>query len=90
MGADYLQAMRDAGRDLHPDDLPPALGWEQPVWWLFQRVRTQWRMGLNGATGLDYNPALALIQARGWDAALALELLQAIELTVLGHERDRD
>lgn len=50
------------------------------MWWLFQRIRTQWRTGgMGGATGLDYNPAIALMQHLSWPLDLGLELLQVIE-----------
>ena len=58
--------------------------WEYPVWTLYERVSTQWRVGANGASyGLDYNPAIALMQAWGWPLDLGLELLQAAELEML-------
>ena len=76
--------MQTAGRAIHPDDLPPALGWETGVWWLFLRVHTQWRTGAMGQrTGLDYGPAIALIRHLRWNMALVLELLQAVELQML-------
>lgn len=58
--------------------LPP---WLAEVWKLFELVRTQVRM--NG--GLDYNPAIALVQSVGAGANLwkVLELLQVIEIEAL-------
>lgn len=54
------------------------------MWWLFLRIRTQWRVGgMGGATGLDYNPAIALMQSLHWPLALGLELLQVIEVEML-------
>lgn len=68
-------------------DLPPELEWEEAVWWLYQRIRTQWRSGgMGGAVGLDYNPAIALMQSLGWPLDLGLELLQAVELELLRRE----
>lgn len=75
---------------MHPEDLPPAMQWEQGVWNLFERIRTQWRAGFNGRTGLDYNPALTLAAARGMDVDLTLELLQVIELETLSQDRKDD
>jgi hypothetical protein len=46
-------------------------------------VRTQWREGFNGRTGLDYGPVIEIIRALGWDLLATLDLLQAIELEVL-------
>jgi hypothetical protein len=67
-----------------PADLPPGLGWEAGVWTLYERLCTQWRRSGNGiAFGLDYNPAIALMQHYGWDIDLGLELLQAVEVEVL-------
>lgn len=79
MGWDYIKSIRDSGREVDPDDLPPALEWEDSVWWLYERVQTQWRTGMAGAYGLDYNPAISIIQAMGWPLARALELLQGVE-----------
>lgn len=57
------------------------LEWEVVVWTLYLRVCTQWRTGHMGAfIGLDYNPAITLMQAWGWDVDLGLELLQVVEL----------
>jgi len=75
--------VRKAGREPHPDDLPPALEWESEIWELWRRIETQWRCDMDGPVGLDYNPAIAIIRERRWPIEPALELLQAIELTVL-------
>lgn len=65
-------------------DLPPQLQWEDAVWWLYQRICTQWRRGSDGlAVALDYNPAIALMQHLGWPIDLGLELLQVVELEML-------
>lgn len=69
---------------MDPADYPPDLGWESPVWTLYTRIQTQQRE----SGGLDYNPAIALIHARGWDLDLALELLQAIELKFIELSND--
>jgi hypothetical protein len=77
----------EAGRQIDPADLPPQLEWEAPVWdELYRRVRTQWRWisGLDARrTGLDYGPAIAVIEALGWDLLEALDLLHEIELEML-------
>lgn len=79
MGWEFVEAIRESGREPDKEDLPPDLGWESPIWWLYLRVRTQWRTGMAGATGLDYGPAIDLIKSMGWPLRLALELLQAVE-----------
>lgn len=76
--------MRKAGQEIDPADLPPGMEWEQPVWELYDdRLRTQWRQSFGGRTGLDYNPAIKLIEHYGWDVDFALDLLGAIEQAVL-------
>lgn len=37
--------------------------WEENAasWDVFSQLSTQWRIGMNGPTGLDYNAALAVI-----------------------------
>lgn len=83
--------MRKAGRAVHPDDLPPDLGWEYGAWWLYLRVQTQWRHDpLGRRTGLDYNPAIAIIRALRWDLPRALTLLQAIERVAMDPEGSDD
>jgi Phage related hypothetical protein (DUF1799) len=80
LGRDYLKAMQDAGREVDAADLPPTLEWESAIWELYLLVCTQWRIAANGrATGLDYNPAIALMRHWGWEIDLGLELLQAVE-----------
>lgn len=79
MGWDFIKSIRDSGREVDPEDLPPDLEWEDPIWWLYLRVSSQWRTGMAGATGLDYNPAIAIIQSMGWPLPQAIELLQAVE-----------
>jgi hypothetical protein len=62
-----------------------------PVWTLYVRISTQWRVGMGGAVGLDYVPALKLIEARGWHLERALDLLRAIESECLDwNERERE
>lgn len=82
---------------MHPDDYPPALQWEESVWWLYGLVCTQrrFRNEVTGHTaagfpvitsidaGLDYNPAIALMQSLGWPLDLGLELLQVVEVEAL-------
>lgn len=76
--------MSDAGREVDPADYPPELQWEGAVWWLFKRLRTQWRVGGMGELiGLDYNPAIALMQSLHWPLDLGLELLQAVEIEIM-------
>lgn len=76
--------MQESGREVHGEDLPPSLEWEAPVWDLYLRISTQWRVGGNGAAyGLDYNPAIALMQLWAWPIDLGLELLQAVELETI-------
>lgn len=69
---------------MHPDDYPPQLRWEASVWWLYSRIHTQQRTGFEGQPiGLDYNPAIALMQSLGWPLDLGLELLQVVEIEAL-------
>jgi len=46
-------------------------------------VKTQWRPAPWGLYGLDYGPAIAIIQDMGWRVSLALELLQVVERVVM-------
>jgi hypothetical protein len=88
VGYAYLAGIRKSGREIDPDDLPPAMDWEADIWRLYERIRTQWRTGMNGATGLDYNPAIAIIQSKRWRLELALELLQVVELGLLAGRKE--
>jgi len=86
-----VDAVRKAGRVVHPDDLPPPLQWERGVWWLYLRVQTQWRRDpLGRRCGLDYNPAIALIRDLRWDLPRALTLLQQIERVAMDPEGSDD
>lgn len=46
-----------------PDDFGDAEIWPEnrETWDLFARMSTQWRVGMAGATGLDYNAAYPLL-----------------------------
>ena len=58
---------------------------------MYLRVATQVRVaGLGKVIGLDYNPAIALVQSLGWDLPLALVLLQAIERQFLAKDEPED
>lgn len=64
--------------------MPPVLQWEAGVWDLYILVSTQWRVGEKGAAyGLDYNPAIAVMQQWGWPLDVGLGLLQAVELEMI-------
>lgn len=89
-GWDYINAIIKSGREPDPEDLPPDLGWEEPVWTLYERIHTQWRVGMAGPTGLDYNPAIAIIQARGWQIERSMLLLQAVEMGFMQAWGERD
>lgn len=77
-----------AGRSVDPEDMPPALEWETPVWELYELLQHQWREGFNGRSGLDFGPAIRIIDARGWDLDLTLQLLHTIEHEILSREAD--
>lgn len=68
--------------------MPPRLEWEAPIWSLYVRISSQWRDGFSGRTGLDYGPAIRLIEERGWRLERSLDFLRAIEREVLEWEED--
>jgi hypothetical protein len=61
---------------------------------LFSRVRTQWRVGPKGATGLDYTAIYPLIDrmqlaAEEWDALLSdIYILEAEAIDAMHPETD--
>ncbi|MFX2636062.1 DUF1799 domain-containing protein [Enterobacter hormaechei] len=73
---------------LTPDDYDDKIVDVWPDVWpafrVFQSVSTQWRMGMGGATGLDYNvlPWVMRLHAVD-DEATALSDLQIMERTAL-------
>lgn len=50
--------------DAEPDTSPVAYLWPDnvPAWNAWQQVQTQWRVGMGGATGLDYAGVLAWLR----------------------------
>ena len=58
-----MTAEQMAAGGYEPEDFEPFEVWPEnwPAWLLFCRLRTQWRVGMNGATGLVYASVLALI-----------------------------
>lgn len=66
-----------------------------PVWRLWQRVQTQWRVGMNGRTGLDYVAVLAFMRevlgmhrkARA-ESLLALQAMEFAALEVWAEQRE--
>lgn len=59
--AEALAGGAFSAEDFEPD---PVECWPdcEPALRLFQRLRTQWRTGMNGPTGLDYGPLFALME----------------------------
>jgi len=51
---------------------------------LFQRLATQWRVGMAGPVGLDYNTAFGLMDRRGYDYPRQDELLDQLRLIERG------
>lgn len=41
-----------------------VIAWEEtwPIWQLWDRIGNQWRVGVGGATALDYNPMFTLLE----------------------------
>ena len=55
-----------------------------PAFDVFQAASTQWRMGMSGATGLDYNCLPWLMRTHGIDdEATALHDIRIMERTAL-------
>lgn len=49
-------------------------------------LKRQWRVGFNGATGLDLNVFIPVIERNGWDLDVCLALLAAIEDEMLAEK----
>lgn len=59
------------------------------AWIAFQRASTQWRMGFDGPTGLDYTAGRS-IDPEAWDMAFPLiQQLEAERLNLWSEERER-
>lgn len=78
-GTEALKALADVGEAPGSEDLPPLLQWEAPLWSLYAKLQRQWRWREKAAMGLDMNVFLPVIQSRGWDLDLSLDLLATIE-----------
>lgn len=76
------------GLGLAPEDFPPpecelwADNW--PAIQLFTQVSTQWRVGMNGPTGLDYNVVFHELDRRELERAAYDDLMGSIR--VIEHE----
>ena len=57
----YVDENGDEAQASPVEDLPTFWLWPDalPVWMLWLGLRTQWRVGMGGATGLDYTAVLA-------------------------------
>ncbi len=85
-GAVALKALADLNETPAEEDLPPTLEWEEDLWEMYWLLKKQWRVNLNGYTGLDLNVFIPVIEKRGWDLMISLELLSAIEDVMLNKE----
>lgn len=83
-GPEGIEALRAVGEAPGPEDLPPELGWEAPVWRLYTQLAGQWRVGREGAPiGLDATPFVLAVAKKGWDLDIAMTLLRHIELAFI-------
>jgi len=71
------------GSGFEPADyaLPPVQVWPDnwPVFMLFCDLRTQWRVAMGGATGLDYTAVLAVMDLHGITADKRRDTLADIQ-----------
>jgi hypothetical protein len=66
-----------------PEDFGPTEVWPEntQVVWVFRKVATQWRMGMAGPIGLDYNVLFRLLDDEaGSDQVLWYEMLEDIAI----------
>ena len=100
--ADALTALGlrapEAGEGHTTPPVPEVYLWpcNAPVWALWQRVQTQWNIGLDGLTGLRYEGVRVVMGFCGLpkkERAWAFECLQGMEraaLDVFASQRDRE
>ena len=50
-----------------------------PAWQAWQALRTQWRTGMAGATGLDYTAVCAWLRLQGYRGPQARDLMAGIQ-----------
>ncbi|MCX8018550.1 MAG: DUF1799 domain-containing protein [Rhodocyclaceae bacterium] len=66
------------------------------TWQCWQGVQTQWRVGMVGATGLDYAGVLAYLQVQGLspdqrrDVFAGIQACESAMLEVLAEQRERE
>lgn len=83
---------------LTPDDFDDTVieVWPDvwPVFMVFQACATQWRTGMNGPSGLDYNVIPWLMKLQGIDdgaAALAdLRVMERVALNIMHKDKPGD
>lgn len=66
-----------------------------PTWTLWQSLQTQWRVGMAGATGLDYAAVWAVIdryvpRRRRMETFEALRSMEGAVLVVLAERAERE
>lgn len=74
---------------IDPADLPPALGWEQGAYEVYELTRTQWQYTMAGRASFQYERAERLADLRGYDIELFIDLLRAIEYAELKNDQDQ-
>lgn len=67
-----LRAEREVTEYLWPDNVA--------TWRCWTRVRTQWRVGMAGATGLDYAGVRAFLEEQGLDESTRREVFEGIQV----------
>lgn len=76
-----LAALGLSAEDVAEDNPAPMPYPENaPAWALFQRMATQWRVGLAGATGLDYGTVIEVMALMGVRKRERLETLDKVRV----------
>ena len=96
-GPEYCKVCkRTRGSTERCDDCtePALLPEAEPVIDLYVAVQTQWRVGMGGATGLDYAGVEAAARLRGTpldpEAFQALQVCEHAALAAMAERRDRE
>ncbi len=89
-GPGWLKSILDNGDEPSPEDLPPSLGWEHPVWDWYERLRAAVHRSKDGKPiALDRAAWWPVIDRESWNAQVAIRLVDALDAALFSADAER-